>query len=251
VHYLSTIAVSGDFRGRFYEDDLDVGQRLGTPYAETKFQAEALARARREDLPIDIYRPAAVLGDSRTGEADRIEGPSVFFGLIPWLRRMPSWIPLFGPGFSRTYVHAAPVDFVVDALVRIAAREAPSGQTYCLTDPQPLMLPDFIKTVVDLAGGPRMRGSLPLDPLLRALRLPGLNGVTSGVTRLLGVPTELLTYTGYPSTHDTSHVDAVLYSSGMSCPKLSSYLPVLLEYYERHLAQKPLVRKDYGRPPRR
>ncbi|PJE22077.1 MAG: short chain dehydrogenase, partial [Mycobacterium sp.] len=65
-HHVSSIAVAGDFRGEYTEDDFDVGQGLPTPYHQTKFEAEALVRD-TPGLRYRIYRPAVVVGDSRTG----------------------------------------------------------------------------------------------------------------------------------------------------------------------------------------
>src|SRR5438270_834034 len=49
--HVSTAYVSGDHRGFFAEDDLDVGQRFRNPYERSKFEAEQLVRAAAADLP--------------------------------------------------------------------------------------------------------------------------------------------------------------------------------------------------------
>src|ERR1700756_1643795 len=80
-HHVSSIAVAGDFAGEYTEDDFDVGQQLPTPYHQTKFEAELLVRS-APGLRYRIYRPAVVVGDSRTGEMDKVDGPYYFFGVL-------------------------------------------------------------------------------------------------------------------------------------------------------------------------
>ncbi|MGC7354137.1 SDR family oxidoreductase, partial [Mycobacteroides abscessus subsp. abscessus] len=60
LHHVSSIAVAGNHRGVFTEDDFDVAQDLPTPYHQTKFEAEMLVRA-TTDVPHRIYRPAVVV----------------------------------------------------------------------------------------------------------------------------------------------------------------------------------------------
>ena len=74
VHF-STCHVAGDRVGVIAEDELDEGQGFRNSWEETKFQAEkAVARA-AASLPVTVLRPSTVVGDSRTGEIDRFEGP--------------------------------------------------------------------------------------------------------------------------------------------------------------------------------
>ena len=67
---------------------------------------------------------AIVVGDSRTGEMDKIDGPYYFFKAIQRARQLlPEWVPLVGPDLGNTNV--VPVDWVVDALEHIAHEPRP------------------------------------------------------------------------------------------------------------------------------
>jgi len=77
-------------------DDFDLGQHLPSPYHETKFAAEALVRGSRE-LRWRVYRPGVVVGDSTTGEMDKIDGPYYFFTGIALLARLPHTLPVPAP----------------------------------------------------------------------------------------------------------------------------------------------------------
>src|SRR5271166_4678376 len=71
LHHVSSIAVAGEYRGVFTEDMFDEGQRLPSPYHRTKFESERIVRE-QPYVPWRTYRPAVVVGDSRTGEMDKI-----------------------------------------------------------------------------------------------------------------------------------------------------------------------------------
>ena len=114
LHHVSSIAVAGDFHGEYTEADFDVDQNLPTAYHRTKFEAEQLVRA-EPGLRYRIYRPGAVVGDSRTGEMDKIDGPYYLFGVLATLAKLPSFTPMMLPDIGRTNI--VPVDYVVDALV--------------------------------------------------------------------------------------------------------------------------------------
>src|ERR1700712_926584 len=92
LHHVSSIAVAGTYRGEYTEDDFDVAQDLPTPYHQTKFEAEILVRS-EPGLRYRVYRPAVVVGDSRTGEKDKVDGPYYFFPTLAKLAGLPSFTP--------------------------------------------------------------------------------------------------------------------------------------------------------------
>jgi hypothetical protein len=67
------------------------------PYFMTKHESEKIVRKECK-VPWTVYRPAMVVGDSTTGEMDKIDGPYYFFKLIQRMRQLlPPWMPR-GPG---------------------------------------------------------------------------------------------------------------------------------------------------------
>ncbi len=74
LHHVSSVAVAGDYQGTFTEDMFDVGQQLPTAYHRTKFESERLVREQTA-VPWRVYRPAIVVGNSKTGEMDKLDGP--------------------------------------------------------------------------------------------------------------------------------------------------------------------------------
>jgi thioester reductase-like protein len=77
LHYFSTCYVSGRYAGPFREDDLEVGAPFNNYYEKTKHLAEVDVRRRMSaGMPATIYRPSIVVGDSRTGETQKFDGPT-------------------------------------------------------------------------------------------------------------------------------------------------------------------------------
>ncbi|EUA07384.1 NAD dependent epimerase/dehydratase family protein [Mycobacterium xenopi 4042] len=158
LHHVSSIAVAGEFRGEYTEADFDVGQLLPTPYHQTKFEAELLVRSTK-GLRYRVYRPAVVVGDSRTGEMDKIDGPYYFFPLLAKLAALPRFTPIMLPDIGRTNI--VPVDFVVNAIVELIHADGRDGQTFHLTAPKTIGLHGIYRGIADAAGLPPLRGSLP------------------------------------------------------------------------------------------
>src|ERR1700693_5472851 len=170
LHHVSSIAVAGGFRGEYTEADFDVDQNLPTPYHRTKFEAEQLVRS-EPGLRYRTYRPGAVVGDSRTGEMDKIDGPYYLFGVLAKLSRLPSFTPIMLPDSGRTNI--VPVDYVVDAMVWLMHVPDRDGQTFHLTSPEPIGLQGIYRGVAKSAGLPPIRGSLPRAVAMPALKVRG------------------------------------------------------------------------------
>src|SRR6202161_3084760 len=102
LHHVSSIAVAGNYRGVFGEDMFDEGQRLPSPYHRTKYESERIVRE-QPYVPWRVYRPGVVVGDSQTGEMDKIDGPYYFFKAIQRLRQLlAEWVALVGVGLWYT-----------------------------------------------------------------------------------------------------------------------------------------------------
>ncbi|MGH3557862.1 MAG: SDR family oxidoreductase, partial [Mycobacterium sp.] len=190
LHHVSSIAVAGNFRGEYTEDDFDVGQELPTPYHQTKFEAESLVRS-TPGLRYRVYRPAVVVGDSRTGEMDKVDGPYYFFGVLAKLAVLPRFTPIMLPDTGRTNI--VPVDYVVDALVALLHADGRDGQTFHLTAPKTIGLRGIYRGIAAEAGLPLLRGSLPRSVAAPVLKVRGRAKVWRNmVATQLGIPAEVL-----------------------------------------------------------
>jgi thioester reductase-like protein/NADP-dependent 3-hydroxy acid dehydrogenase YdfG len=246
LHHVSSIAVAGDFAGEYTEDDFDVGQRLPSPYHQTKFEAESLVRT-TPGLRYRVYRPAVVVGDSVTGEMDKIDGPYYFFGVLAKLAVLPSLTPILLPDTGRTNI--VPVDYVVDALVALMHIEGLNGRTFHLTAPKTVGLRGIYRGVAKAAGLPPMRGSLPRSVAAPVLKVRGRARVLRNMAATqLGIPAEIFDVVDMKPTFVSDETRKALQGTGIEVPEFASYAPELWWYWAEHL-DPDRARRDHPQGP--
>ncbi|WP_086819737.1 SDR family oxidoreductase [Allokutzneria sp. NRRL B-24872] len=224
LHHVSSVAVAGEHSGPFTEDDFDLGQRFGSPYHSTKFDAERVVRE-STGVQWQVYRPGAIVGDSRTGEMDKIDGPYYFFGALAELSRLPAALPLAGADLGTT--NLVPVDWVADALDRLVHNDFSSGTTFHLTAAGGQRLTSVYNALASAAGAPRIAVTAPVPVPVRALaKLPGLD-------KVLGVPSEVLPHMAFSASFDRSNTDRVLHD--LPTPEFGEYADRLWRFWKRHL----------------
>jgi nucleoside-diphosphate-sugar epimerase len=227
LQYVSTCYVSGDYAGEFPEDDLDLGQGFLNHYESTKFEAEVLVRrAMRAGLPATIYRPGIVVGDSRTGETQKYDGP---YMVATYLQRLPglSLVPRVSD-FDSVRVGLVPRDYVIDGMDVLSVMDKSLGRTYALTDPNPPTAEEVLQLMSDYFGRRAIEVPLPLRATKAVIgHVPGLESAT-------GMTAELLDYFASPTTYSTANAVADLAGTGVECPPFSSYAERLLDYMVTH-----------------
>jgi NAD(P)-dependent dehydrogenase (short-subunit alcohol dehydrogenase family) len=241
-HQVSSIAAAGLYKGEWREDMFDEAQRLDTnPYFRTKHESERLVR---EECPRPwrVYRPGIVVGDSRTGEIDKIDGPYYVFKALQRARRvLPSWLPLVG--IEGGEINIVPVDYVAAAIDHIAHKPKLDRRTFHLTDPNPKTAGELINLFAGAAGAPQMTVRLgtevtePASGLARsALKLlPPAKRALKLVLGELDLPADVLTYVDYPTSFDSTQARKALKGSGIEVPPVESYAAKVWDYWERNL----------------
>lgn len=241
LHYASSTAVAGDFKGYFREDMFDEGQKHKSAYFRTKFLAEKLVRDECQTR-YRIYRPGAVVGSSVNGEADKIDGIYYAFKLIQRMRRtLPSWVPLVG--FEGSELHVVPVDYVARAMDAIAHNEDVTSNTFHLTDPKPHSFGDALNLICKAAHAPQFNARI--DPRVLKLVPPGLTALLGALPAVktarrevladIGIPEAVLPYVNWRSSFDTRETEAALARTDIQCPPLEDYAWKIWDFWERHM----------------
>jgi thioester reductase-like protein len=229
LHHVSSVAAAGMYEGRFTEDMFDEGQPLDHPYHATKFESEGIAR-NESTVPWRVYRPAVVLGHSKTGEMDKIDGPYYFFPAIKMGARLPDLLPLVGPRLGDTNV--VPVDFVAAAMDHIAHEPGLNEKVFHLVNPTPQRSVDVINAFTKVAGAPKLVSALPAGVLALALKVPG---VRSNLLPAVGIPGEVVDYVDFTATFDATNTMAALAGTDIRVPPLESYAGVLWDYWVKNM----------------
>ena len=241
VHHVSSVAVAGLYPGVFREDMFAEAEGLEHPYFRTKHEAERIVRAECP-RPLRIYRPGVVIGHSRSGEIDKIDGPYYFFRLIKKLREtLPPWMPTVGLEGGR--INMVPVDWVASALDHIAHKPKLDGHTFHLTDPAPRRIGEVLNLFARAGHAPqmsmrldaRMFGFIPGSLRAALGNLPPVRRMARALLRDLGIPAEVLRFVNYPTRFDCRETERALKGSGIVLPKLDDYAWRLWDYWERHL----------------
>jgi thioester reductase-like protein len=242
LHHVSSIAVAGEYKGVFREEMFDEGQKLPAPYHRTKYESERIVREQAY-VPWRVYRPGIVVGDSQTGEMDKIDGPYYFFKAIQRMRHLlPEWVPLVGLDLGLTNV--VPVDWVAGALEHIAHEPGLDGRAFHLTDPRPQRVDDLINELAAAAHAPRFAVSidkrlidpLPKWPLTLTAQLPPWRQLRKLALNRLGIPEEVVGHMELKPRFDTTEAARALAGSALEQPPpLNDYLKRLWDYWEREM----------------
>lgn len=236
VIYASTIAVSGDFKGTFGEDDFDLGQGFPNAYAKTKFEAESVVRKYSydyKDVEVSILRFGIIVGDSVEGKITKEDGPYFFFknitklfNQIPQVKKLP-FVPF--PFKSKAYFPLIPVDFcaeVVNLLLHNEIKNNPKSLKvyHIISDGQPL-LEDFLKDFLTSLGMEMRVFGIPRVPMLEKS------------LKAFSIPPAIMDYLYLPTSFVNINWD-IEFSSKLKRPIYDSYKPQLFSYVKDKYLRK-------------
>ena len=237
----SSIAAAGLYEGVFREDMFEEAENLDHPYFRTKHDSEEIVRKKVKGA-WRVYRPGFVVGDSKTGEMDKIDGPYYLFKLIQKMRKLlPSWVPTIGIEGGR--INIVPVDFVVNAMDHIAHQPDLDGKAFHLVDPSPNRIGDVLNIFARAAHAPKMEmrinaamfGFVPGAVKKGLMSLTPVRRIRNALLKDLALPEEVFGYINWPTRYDCRQTLAALDGSGIECPRLEDYAWTIWDYWERHL----------------
>jgi len=223
LHHVSTAYVSGKRTGYLKENELESGQEFFNYYEWSKFEAERLVRAASAELPVAIYRPGIIVGDSRTGHTSRFHGiyqilRGIHYGLIDSLPCEPDF-----------QLDITPVDYVSDAIIGLSQLSGSADKTFHLTagPGNTLSLGElvdiYLREGTTCEGSKYRPGSLRFAPCVNDS--PARNGAAPHGWRRFS---PYLPYVTCPKTFDNSVTRATL--PDLQAPDCREYLPKVVRY---------------------
>jgi thioester reductase-like protein len=222
-HY-SSAQVAGTREGVILERELDMNQKFHNGYEAVRFRSERIIQSMTEEMPISVFRPSIIAGNSQTGQMDRRRGPHQVLALYS---QLPSRVPLPLPGQGHFPLNLVPVDYVVEAAYALSRESKAEGKTFHLTDPNPLSVRGVFNHISDLTGRAR-----PLDAAVNlvpyrlariAMRLPLLEPRTRGASYILDALHSLQIYSRL-------NTDECLRGRKLKCPGFIDYAEKLIEH---------------------
>ena len=224
--YVSTAYVSGRRHGVVYEHELVMGQAFKNHYESTKFQAEVWVRQLMDRVPTTVLRPAIVVGDSRTGETQKFDGPYYLLRTIS--RAEQAGRPVVQFGASGAPFNVVPVDFVVKAIATAAFDPAAVGETLHLVDPKPLTTRELVVVLSQAYARRAPVGRVPptlVEHGLRWRRVRELFG---------GTPRESIAYLNHIVNFDTRRAVDLLGPHGLQPPRFEAYADAIVAFFREH-----------------
>lgn len=223
-NYVSTCYVAGKRNGVIREDELEHDEGFRNYYEETKYLAELEVEKLKADLPITIFRPSVVVGDSETGETVKYDG---IYYLVHYLRKAPYLLRAVNVGNKTVKLNLVPVDFVVNAIAELALDEKAKGKTIAIADPEPLTTSElFDEIALDLTG--RKSEFAPSPKLVEWFLSKPFSPPITGLP-IYGVP-----YFFIEQTYDTSVANELLAAHGVKCPNFRDYVGNLLKFVDEN-----------------
>lgn len=145
LSHISTAYVAGSRTGSVPESDLTDAFGFSTDYERSKYEGELLVQAAKTDLPVSVFRPSMVIGDSNTGTIKTFN--TFYFPLRLYLTGRMRFIPV-----SRTFrVNIVPVDYVAGAVTRLTFDPRAEGANFHLVAPYESL--PTIREVLDFIHG--------------------------------------------------------------------------------------------------
>jgi long-chain acyl-CoA synthetase len=233
--HVSTAYVAGDRRGLIRETELSEGQAFNNNYERSKFESEVFIQDVKNDIPIIVFRPSMIIGDSTTGETTNF---NVFYYLVKMavkgrLKALPT--------MRSALIDLVPSDYAAAAIYETIKQENSKGKTFHLcsgSDRTPTMkeifelMTRFFSKYPPANGENLFRCPMMIHPALyRNFISPFLRLALSAERkqRLRNVEV-YVPYTSATKLFDTSHTTAALKDVGLSPPLFQDYYKNIFQY---------------------
>jgi long-chain acyl-CoA synthetase len=125
--HISTAYVAGAREGIISEDSLTDEYNFLSNYEKSKFESELMVK--NSNLPVSIFRPGMIVGDSKTGYIKTFN--TLYVPLRLYLTGKQRILPIA----SNTKINLVPIDYVVDAVIQLTFKLESIGLTFHLTAP--------------------------------------------------------------------------------------------------------------------
>jgi thioester reductase-like protein len=228
IAHISTAYVCGDRSGLIREDQKLIDRQFSNSYEQTKCEAEKFVRNLMTDLPLMIFRPSIVVGDSRTGVT------TAFNVLYTPIKLICKGTLTMLPCLRTRPLDVVPVDYVSNAINHIFLKTGDSvGKTYHIVAGKQKAtsagevvgrtIDYFSRTSTDAIH--REVRFIPSFALHAAKRF-----LSSSAARMLKLVRMYEPYLSVNRQFDDTNTREALKGSGISVPRFSDYFANILRY---------------------
>ncbi len=127
--HISTAYVAGGRVGEVAEDELTDKFGFFSNYEQSKYEGELLVREAKNHIPVSVFRPSMIVGDSQTGAIKTFN--TFYYPVKLYLTGKRRLVPA-----SRSLrLNAIPVDYVAEAVSKLTFEPNAAGLTFHLVVP--------------------------------------------------------------------------------------------------------------------
>jgi long-chain acyl-CoA synthetase len=228
VDYIGTAFVAGTTRGLLPEESLQRPPGFHNTYEQTKWEAEALVRERQSGLPVTIFRPSIVVGDSQSGYTAN------YRVLYAPLRLLAQGVALFAPADPRGLLDVVPIDYVVRSFHALSDDAASRGGCYHLAAGPGGQ--SSISELLEMAAGFfRVRKPLLIPPafwmpILKPLFYLAYAALWGDRRAQLDRVSHYFPYFAYRASFATAQAEKHLRPQGIQPPSVQEYFRTLMQF---------------------
>ena len=224
-NHFSSAFVSGERTGAVLESELDRGQGFTSPIYKSIFLAEREVR-RAKWLSPSILRSSIIVGDSRTGETDKLD---VFYAFLEMIADPSFYIPLPAPSGGGAPFNVVPVDYVTKAAVEISSKADAAGKTFHLVDPKPPSVRIALEKIASRVGKPGLP-IISVQPIFVRLL-----SKTRYIRKRHPLYMNALEILGRNTIYDNRNTTEALEGTGISCPPFETYMGKIVDYVKTRI----------------
>lgn len=234
--HISTAYVAGRRSGLVYENDLEHSAGHKNTYEQSKYEAEMELRQWMDRLPISVFRPSIIVGDSQTGHTSS-------FKMLYWPAKIySSGLWRIAPGRPKTPIDLIPVDFVRDAIMLIRQRSDTVNKSYHIAaGPHgDMTLEEICRLIESFFPGRKPIKIVNPDIWLRFFHPIMKHAFFGRLRRLARVGEFYIPYFTQNPEFDITNTIRILQSDSFKPPKLRDYFTRIMQY---------CIDTDWGRKP--
>ena len=227
LSHISTAYVAGGRTGTVNETDLTDEFGFFSTYEQSKYEGEKIVQAAKNELPVSIFRPSMIIGDSQTGAIKTFN--TFYYPLKLYLTGKRRLVPL-----SRSLrLNAIPVDYVAEAVAKLTFEPEAVGLTFHLLAPHQSLITvgellDFLRKWAKTELGVRL--PKPLYVPMSASTMKAVVKLQRTFQRNRRVSDNLIALAPYFSENRQFQRDNTDRFLGNYEPKWKEILPRLMEY---------------------
>ena len=222
VHHVSSAFAVGRTDDTVVGPDVVARGRWRNSYEQSKWEAEEVLRS--SPLPVTVYRPSIVVGDSRTGVTPHFR---VLYEPMKWIARGVTDVVPCDPSIRLDVV---PVDFVAAAIAVLSEQSDPGGTHLLAAGPdRSLSIGEFTQLSLDIGNRCRRHYGMPE---VRRPRLVAPDEPDAAELYALGAAV-MAHHAPYMLEEQLFHdheVDGVLARRGVHCPAPQDYWFEVIDY---------------------